>query len=301
MHLINVARGDYAAAWSQERWRRHYVGKLLNGLMTWDGERGDAPLVIANTNGFGDFVQFMRFIPEARRRVGAVTVVVPQGVSDLVKASPLMAGVTFVTAMPKGPTGVCCEVVALPFAMGLDDSAIAQPVPYILPPEDLVADWRRLVRRGPRKIIGVNWASWSAPDPRSLSYAFFTDMLFGIDADFVGIGAHFTGQQLRDGPFPKNFRFFGPSNLTDTACLLASLDLFIGPDGGMVHLAAALGVETWAVLADPGDWRWAARREASDWYETVRLFRQAERGDWAHPKSQVEQSLRAFVQQPHGQ
>jgi ADP-heptose:LPS heptosyltransferase len=66
----------------------------------------------------------------------------------------------------------------------------------------------------------------------------------------------------------------------DTAAAILNLDLIISVDTMVAHLAGALGKPVWLLLPFSADWRWMAAREDSPWYPTMRLFRQARRGDW---------------------
>jgi ADP-heptose:LPS heptosyltransferase len=69
-------------------------------------------------------------------------------------------------------------------------------------------------------------------------------------------------------------------DLSHTAAMMMSLDLMIGVDTAMVHLAGALARPTWTLLASRADWRWLRDRDDTVWYPTMRLFRQASPGDW---------------------
>jgi hypothetical protein len=66
----------------------------------------------------------------------------------------------------------------------------------------------------------------------------------------------------------------------DTAAIVQQLDLVIGRDGAVVHLAGALGRPTWIVLSTAADWRWLHGRSDCVWYPSARLFRQPALFDW---------------------
>jgi len=66
----------------------------------------------------------------------------------------------------------------------------------------------------------------------------------------------------------------------DTAAVVAQLDLVIAVDGPLVHVAGALARTVWTLLPYAADWRWLSKRDDSPWYPTMRLYRQAEPGDW---------------------
>ena len=66
----------------------------------------------------------------------------------------------------------------------------------------------------------------------------------------------------------------------DTAAVIENLDLLISVDSAPAHLAGAMGKPCWVMLPAPADWRWLKIRDDSPWYPTLRLFRQAQFGDW---------------------
>ena len=80
-------------------------------------------------------------------------------------------------------------------------------------------------------------------------------------------------------------------DLTETAAIMKNLDLVISVDTAPAHLAGALGVPTWIVLARVADWRWLLERSDSPWYPSVRLFRQARWHDWEEVFSRIKAAL----------
>jgi hypothetical protein len=86
---------------------------------------------------------------------------------------------------------------------------------------------------------------------------------------------------------------FGPhlENFADTAAAIAQLDLVIGVDTSVVHLAGAHGKPVWTLIPVPADWRWLEDREDTPWYPTMRLFRQRGRGDWDEVIQRVKSAL----------
>jgi ADP-heptose:LPS heptosyltransferase len=78
------------------------------------------------------------------------------------------------------------------------------------------------------------------------------------------------------------------------------VDLLITADTMMAHLAGALGKPVWMLLPYEGDWRWMLNRSDSPWYPTMRLFRQAEPGDWASVIEEVQGALLTQAAVPAG-
>jgi ADP-heptose:LPS heptosyltransferase len=67
----------------------------------------------------------------------------------------------------------------------------------------------------------------------------------------------------------------------ETGSLVRHLDLVITVDTFVAHMAGALGVPTWILVARNPDWRWLGKGQRSHWYDSVRLFRQGESSQWA--------------------
>jgi hypothetical protein len=77
----------------------------------------------------------------------------------------------------------------------------------------------------------------------------------------------------------------------DTAAYLGQMDLVLSVDTAVAHLAGALGKPTWTLLPHPGDWRWLLERTDSPWYPPMRLFRQAQSGQWQPVITRVAEEL----------
>lgn len=80
-------------------------------------------------------------------------------------------------------------------------------------------------------------------------------------------------------------------DFSDTAGLVAQLDLVISVDTSVAHLSAAMGKPTWILLSHSPDFRWLLDRTDSPWYHCVRLFRQGTEQDWQAVIEQVKQTL----------
>jgi len=85
------------------------------------------------------------------------------------------------------------------------------------------------------------------------------------------------------------------ADFSDTAAVIANLDLVISVDSAVAHLTGALGKPCWLLLADfRTDWRWLTERSDSPWYPHMRLFRQPAGGGWDGVIKQVATALRAW-------
>jgi ADP-heptose:LPS heptosyltransferase len=87
-------------------------------------------------------------------------------------------------------------------------------------------------------------------------------------------------------------------DFSDTAAIIANLDLVISVDTSVAHLAGSMGKPVWILLHNAPDWRWLLNREDSPWYPTARLFRQSTHGNWQDVLIRVERELRALLTAP---
>jgi hypothetical protein len=82
---------------------------------------------------------------------------------------------------------------------------------------------------------------------------------------------------------------------------MESLDLVVTSDIAIAHLAGALGRPVFLVLKPVPDWRWPMHREDCPWYPSMRLFRQAEKGDWESVFKRITSNIAADVTEKAGQ
>ena len=137
----------------------------------WAGQdlRGKT-LYVFSEQGFGDTIQFVRYVPLAVQR-GATVILRVQ--PELLRLASTLEGVHDV-----GPTGgappACdyyCPIMSLPRGFGTTLETIPAAVPYFTADRDAVAGWRRrLGERGPLR-VGLVWSSGIRHYERSIFYA----------------------------------------------------------------------------------------------------------------------------------
>jgi hypothetical protein len=219
------------------------------GVAEWRGEDlTGRSILVWMEQGLGDQIQFARFLPELR---GAARI----GVACHSAVAPLLATLAdevFARDKPFAARGYHYWTLSmsLPRHFGTRRETVP-PAPYLRTPEAYRAKWRGKV---PEK-VGVVWrANPKNPDGplRSLPSPDLLDPLREV-ATVVDL------QEPR-------------GDLGDMAAVLEQLDLLVSVDTAPAHLAGALGLPAWVMLADVSDWRWG-EGEATPWYPSLRLFR----------------------------
>jgi ADP-heptose:LPS heptosyltransferase len=86
---------------------------------------------------------------------------------------------------------------------------------------------------------------------------------------------------------------------SETAALVANLDLVITVDTALAHLAGAMGKRVWLLMHTQGSWHWMVERpgaswnERSPWYPSVRIFRQEKQDVWSDVVERIVEELRS--------
>jgi hypothetical protein len=138
-------------------------------------------------------------------------------------------------------------------------------------------------RKDARRAIGFAWSGSRTlvnDANRSIALATLAPLLEG-DFDAVSLQRDVRETDRAALAASRLREFEGWGDFSDTARLIASLDLVITVDTSIAHLAGALGKPVWVLLPFSPDWRWLLDRGDSPWYPSARLFRQPAIGQWA--------------------
>ncbi len=251
--------------------------------------------------GYGDVLQFLRFVPLVVARGGKVVMEVQPGLRRLVQ---VLDGVVDVVETGEALPAFDCwaSLLSVPRILDIDESNLPVARPYVHPPVDVLDHWKQRLgkRRKPR--IGLVWAG----NPNVKSDRLRSPRLGPLAPLFALTGVEWVLLQQGDGrkdlvafELPKHVRDLGAEaeDFADTAAIMSTLDLVISSDTSTAHLAAALGCETWVLLHHASDWRWGLG-DTSPWYPGVRLFRQTALGDWGGVVERVEAALRSDFRLP---
>ncbi len=274
----------------------------------WDGRPLDGRTILVRAEqGFGDALQFLRFVPAVAARGGRVVLEVADGLQRLAARLPGVAAVTTRgTAPPPFDTHVA--LMSLPFALGMKNAGIASPTspvnaPYLHADAAATARWRDRLRgaQPARELaIGLVWATHPAlrnAAERSPGWHALRALLDVPGTRWFGLQKGPGHDELRDATPPANFVDLDAdiADFDDTAAIIAGLDLVVTCDTAVAHLAGAMGRPAFVLLPSTPDWRHGLDARSTCWYPSLRLFRQAERGDWNAVCAEVAGTLRRSI------
>ena len=82
-------------------------------------------------------------------------------------------------------------------------------------------------------------------------------------------------------------------DLDGLAALIELCDLVVSTSNVTIHMAGALGKDSWVLLPFAANFWWLIERTDSLWYPTVRLYRQKSLQDWSEILETTETRLKA--------
>jgi tetratricopeptide (TPR) repeat protein len=299
--LALLQGGEYRRGWREYEWRWNrpeFGTKRPFPMPEWNGEDlAGKDILVASEQGFGDAIQFSRFVPLlAERGARVVLECKPQ----LAPVMDTLAGVDQIINLgdPIPATDFCVQNMSLPRLFDVTLENLPARIPYLSVPPETPVDQR--LSDAQEMKIGIVWAGGTVREDNFRRSCEVTDFapLFTIP------GSHFFSLQV--GPFQDDLKNLDDAaNLTDlaesltdfarTAAAIDALDLVISVDTAVLHLAGALGKTAWGLMSEPTGFFWMNQRRDSPWYPTTTLYRQPRRDDWDSVFRAVENDLRKRV------
>ncbi len=300
--MLLLLLGRFPEGWAAYRWRWHtrWHPRRQFPFPAWDGGAvAGKRLLLHAEQGLGDTIMFCRLAAVLSARGAAITLEVQPA---LVRLLVGLAGVERIL-----PTGAAlpqldleAPLLDLPGLLGLDAGNVPAAIPYLRAEPERVARWRALLDGRPGLKVGIVWQgnpNSIADLGRSLPLGTFAPLAALPGVRLIALQKGAGREQLAAlpavGDLGPDFDA-GPDAFLDTAAVMQGLDLVVTADTAVAHLAGALGRPCWIVLKSVPDWRWMLHRSDTPWYPSVRLFRQARRGDWDEVFRRVADALAAL-------
>ncbi len=302
-----LLRGDLARGWEEYEWRFRMPGvpPLMpkNDIPQWDGKPLESGrLMLIADQGFGDGIQFARYIPWVKERCAEVVVACSQELQPLIRQIP-GADSLFDRWEAAPACAAFIPLSGLPRLHGTRVETIPWRGPYLKADPDKAARWKarldQLVAPDHRR-IGLVWAGRPThKNDRNRSVA-LKDL--APLTDLPGI----TFVSLQKGPGQGQIGgYFGRAPIVnlgpeletfaETLAVLDGLERVVTVDTSVGHLAGASGKDAFVMLPFAPDWRWLQERADTPWYPSLRLFRPPAPRDWAAVSAEVATHLRTIA------
>ncbi len=255
-------------------------------------------ILVYSEHGLGDTLQFIRYIPILKQKWCTIIFEIQKELKPLLFYSngyykPIVKGeyniidirVDFYISLLKLPKLFCTNIANIP-----------KLAPIINIKSDLVEKYRILINNKKKK-IGIVWAGNPIhPNDHNRSINFsYLKVLFNNSNNHFYLLQKYTEYTSPNSEILKYSNITDLSNeltsLDNTAAIILNLDIIITVDTMIAHLAGSLNKPTYLLLPFLPDWRWLLNRDDSIWYDSIKIFRQTNPGDWSNPIEQLYKTL----------
>jgi len=298
---VRLLTGDFKIGWAKYEWRWIKEPKLAMfrqfSKPHWLGKEAltDKTILLYTEQGLGDTIQFCRYAKQVAALGGKVILVVQPSLKTLLQN---LEGVSMIFSLEETLPAFDyhCPLLSLPLACGTEVETI-DGATYLYADQKKYEQWQTKFNQSYPEKIGLVWQGsplHSHDHNRSIPLEKFKDLV-DDHAEYCCLQKELLpSDQAILQSMPK-VRFFGAElhDFSDTAALVACMDIVITVDTSVAHLAGAMGKEVWILLPFTPEWRWLLDRNDSPWYPSARLFRQPSIGDWDSVLAQVKLELTA--------
>jgi tetratricopeptide (TPR) repeat protein len=269
----------------------------------WDGDLNiKGPLLVWAEQGYGDNIQFVRYLPILMELGLQVTLSTRKPLMDLFRLCLQPSCPPIIEHIPAQLQNFEHHVpmLTLPRIFRTSLSTVPMMPGYLKVPGP-IPNQLQFDRKPFALNIALVWASGADNKDMYADKSLPLDLLFPVFDSWreerliilhslqVGKDAAQLDPYLdRRGVVDWSKKL---DSFFDTACIVDQMDLVITVDTAVAHTAGAMDKPTWLLLQHNADFRWLRGRADSPWYPNMSLVRQQKLGDWPSAVQQVKERL----------
>jgi tetratricopeptide (TPR) repeat protein len=309
--LLQLLLGDFAAGLRgrEARWKipafAHIYPSLSQPMWLGEGDIAGKTILVCAEEGFGDTLQFVRYVPMLAARGARVVLMVQDALYPLLKDMTGIAQCLPRSAAALPAFDLHCPVSSLPLAFETSLDTIPAAAPYLpMPAVSSVRAWEERLGAHDKLRVGLVWSgnpNHGNDHNRSIPLQMLA-RICDVDATFISLQKDARAEDKASLAQSGIIDLAGHlTDFAETAALMARLDLVVSVDTSVAHLAGALACPIWILLPYTPDYRWLLDRDDSPWYPSVRLFRQDESRNYASVVEKVRDELSALCRMGRAQ
>jgi tetratricopeptide (TPR) repeat protein len=294
-HALLLA-GHFEQGWKCLEWNLKREFNLRFGAFEhrpmWRGEpiQSSEQLTLVSEQGYGDTLQFMRYIPHLRMLGFNISLCAQPSLHGIIRSSGIDANPIQINLAKNFTQSAWAPLQAVPGFLGITPAQPGWQGFYIKADAQKLTYWREKLDKELPPRVGLCWQGNPSHEltnlrGRSISLEALTPLSRITGGSLVSLQKGTGSEQLDQCTFKESFvscqdEISASNCFDDTAAILSCCDLVITTDTAVAHLAAGMGKSTWLLLKHVPEWRWGLHGSDSFWYPSMRLFRQPERGRW---------------------
>lgn len=304
-HIAGVNRmrlGDFVGGMADMEARKNNIWFRTEAspIPVWDGRPlPDDAVILVGEGGWGDMIQFVRFVPQVARICGEVAVICPPPIRRLLSSVSTPGNVVFNPERLPAARGRAM-FLSLPHLLGSTADSVPNR-PYLSAEPDRVRRWTERLAGLQGLRVGICWTNGDEHRGADLKRSIPMDLIRPLAAI---PGLRLVDLHKQDNPAKRlsdaDAALFhqlgpdtdaGPDAFVEKAAAMQTLDLVVAIDSAVLHVAGALGVPAWMPVPYRMDWRWMNDAETSIWYPSLRIYRQERQWDWSGPMARIARDL----------
>ena len=266
--------------------QEHTYPNLMQKAKLWQGEYvPDKTIYTYYEAGFGDVLMFARYLPLLEKKCKHVILKTQVPLEELFKENfPNIHVMHYFEPENKIHFDYHVPILSLPYVLGLDedDMFVAKGGYLKANPEKVNSYHKRFFDNNYFK-IGIKWQGNTMYDwDRVIDVKEFIKLFQIPNTKFYSFQTFEGSEGINELKKYYDIVDIGSTlnNFSDTAGAIENLDLVICNDTSLAHVAGAMNKPCWVLLPYLYNWRWHQDLTKCDWYDSVRLFRQDNPGNW---------------------
>ena len=292
--ITMLSLGKFKEGWEKHeyRWKVDPLNKTkwpIEGRLLWEGKRG-SDIVVWREQGIGDELIFLGLVPEACALSKSVSVYVDKRLIPLCERS--MPDVRFLSdpkQISEKEFDYHLPMGSLPRLFRSSEEDFKKTVKgYLKADANRVEVLRQELNVGDRKIIGISWKSIKSLNQlkKSLTLMEFGKIFQDLDIVLLNLQYGEVDEEIKAFEKDTGIEIIQCSSvdnredLDGLAALIELCDLVVSTSNVTIHLAGALGKNTWVLLPYVANFWWLLERTDSVWYPSLTLYRQKTLKDW---------------------
>ncbi|SKB37856.1 FkbM family methyltransferase [Malaciobacter marinus] len=240
-------------------------------------------LLLHSEQGFGDSIQFIRFLPLIKEKFKCkIAVKCRDELKELFKTIEEID--ILVNRSEDTPIfDYHLPIMSMPFILNmksLDD--LPKQMPYLKALDDEFLK----IKKDKKKIdIGICWSAsitGESYDGKVFDLKYLEPLINHPKINLYSLQVGKENEHIKKYGYEDEIIDL-TDKLTDfskTASLIKQLDLVISSDTSVAHLCGAINAPVWIPLQKYPDWRWTNKGESTKWYPSAKLFRQKSNRAW---------------------
>lgn len=298
--LLFLLLGKYENGWKDYEHRfkkRDSTDSRIFNKPRWDGSSLNKKILIVTEQGFGDNIQFIRYLKLIKEKEMHIILECKKELINLFKSMPEIDEVIEKenNTIPNINFDYYVHLMSLPKIFNTNLQTIPNEFPYIKADPTLSNKFKKITNSNKFK-IGIVWSGNPKQEDnkkRSINPNHFYQLSDIPNIKLISLQKGEASKQLTN----KNILNLEKEikDFADTSAIIENLDLIISVDTSVAHLAGAMNKPTWTLLTSIPSWQWLLNRKDSPWYPSMRLFRQKKQGSWNSVFNEVKDELRNIV------